>query len=140
MSLFTRGKSPADVCHRRLATMGYTGSERTVRRAVAAAKRAYLTISPLARNALKAIRKLCYEIRNRAIAGHLDQFIQGGTSGGSAQSERNVGRSRPRGSGGIGDSPSSDDQRRSYWSGIVPQPQIAIGVGGNGQNIAAGPR
>ena len=48
MPLFTRSKARADVCHRRLATMGYTGSERTVRRAVAAAKRAYLTISPLA--------------------------------------------------------------------------------------------
>ena len=37
----SRGKFRADVCHQRLVAMGYTGSERTTRRAVAEAKRAY---------------------------------------------------------------------------------------------------
>jgi len=37
----SRGKFRADVAHRRLVAMGYTGSERTTRRAVAEAKRAY---------------------------------------------------------------------------------------------------
>jgi transposase len=35
----SRGKVRADVCHQRLVAMGYLGSERTTRRAVAAAKR-----------------------------------------------------------------------------------------------------
>ena len=35
----SRGKIRADVCHQRLVAMGYVGSERTTRRAVAAAKR-----------------------------------------------------------------------------------------------------
>jgi transposase len=35
----SRGKVRADVCHQRLVAMGYVGSERTTRRAVAAAKR-----------------------------------------------------------------------------------------------------
>jgi transposase len=35
----SRGKVRADVCHERLVAMGYQGSERTTRRAVAAAKR-----------------------------------------------------------------------------------------------------
>lgn len=37
----SHGKIRADVAHRRLAAMGYTGSERTTRRAVAAAKKAW---------------------------------------------------------------------------------------------------
>jgi transposase len=37
----SRGKIRADVCHRRLVAMGYMGSERTTRRAVAVAKRAW---------------------------------------------------------------------------------------------------
>ena len=37
----SRGRVGADVCHRKLAAMGYAGSERTTRRAVAAAKRAW---------------------------------------------------------------------------------------------------
>src|ERR687888_1801360 len=37
----SRGKVRADVCHQRLVAMGYLGSERTTRRAVAAAKRAW---------------------------------------------------------------------------------------------------
>jgi transposase len=35
----SRGRVRADVCHQRLVAMGYTGSERTTRRAVAEAKR-----------------------------------------------------------------------------------------------------
>jgi hypothetical protein len=35
----SRGKIRADVCHQRLVAMGYVGSERTTRRAVAEAKR-----------------------------------------------------------------------------------------------------
>jgi transposase len=37
----SRAKVRADVCHQRLVAMGYVGSERTTRRAVAAAKRAW---------------------------------------------------------------------------------------------------
>lgn len=37
----SHGKVRADVCHRRLQALGYRGSERTTRRAVAAAKQAY---------------------------------------------------------------------------------------------------
>jgi len=37
----SRGKARADVVHRKLLDLGYTGSERTTRRAVARAKRAY---------------------------------------------------------------------------------------------------
>src|SRR3990170_4049217 len=37
----SNGDIRADVCHRKLQTMGYDGSERTTRRAVAAAKAAY---------------------------------------------------------------------------------------------------
>lgn len=37
----SRGRLRADVAHRKLADLGYTGSERTTRRAVACAKRAY---------------------------------------------------------------------------------------------------
>jgi transposase len=37
----SRGRIGADVCHRKLAAMGYAGSERTTRRAVATAKRAW---------------------------------------------------------------------------------------------------
>jgi transposase len=37
----SRGRVGADVCHRKLVAMGYEGSERTTRRAVAAAKRAW---------------------------------------------------------------------------------------------------
>ena len=37
----TRGNVRADVCHRKLSAMGFAGSERTVRRAVARAKDAY---------------------------------------------------------------------------------------------------
>ncbi len=37
----TNGKVRADVVHDKLAALGYTGSERTTRRAVAAAKKAY---------------------------------------------------------------------------------------------------
>lgn len=37
----SRGNVRADVCHRKLRAMGYAGSDRTVRRAVAEAKRAY---------------------------------------------------------------------------------------------------
>jgi hypothetical protein len=37
----SRGKVRADACHRRLVAMGCRGSERTTRRAVAAAKRAW---------------------------------------------------------------------------------------------------
>src|ERR687888_1323097 len=37
----SRGKVRADVCHQRLVAMGYLGSERTTRRAVAEAKRAW---------------------------------------------------------------------------------------------------
>lgn len=38
----SRGKVRADVCHAKLAPMGYTGSERTTRRAVARTRRAWL--------------------------------------------------------------------------------------------------
>lgn len=37
----SRGRLRADVAHRKLVDLGYTGSERTTRRAVARAKRAY---------------------------------------------------------------------------------------------------
>ncbi len=37
----SRGRVGADVCHRKLVAMGYEGSERTTRRAVAAAKRVW---------------------------------------------------------------------------------------------------
>jgi hypothetical protein len=37
----SRGRIRADVAHQRLVAMGYLGSERTTRRAVAAAKRAW---------------------------------------------------------------------------------------------------
>ena len=37
----TRGNVRADVCHRKLEAMGFAGSERTVRRAVARAKNTY---------------------------------------------------------------------------------------------------
>ncbi len=37
----SRGKVRADVCHDKLVAMGYTGSERTTRRAVAAARKAW---------------------------------------------------------------------------------------------------
>lgn len=37
----SRGRVGADVCHRKLAAMGYGGSERTTRRAVAEAKKAW---------------------------------------------------------------------------------------------------
>jgi hypothetical protein len=37
----SRGRVGADVCHRKLTAMGYAGSERTTRRAVAAAKKAW---------------------------------------------------------------------------------------------------
>jgi hypothetical protein len=37
----SRGRVGADVCHRKLTAMGYAGSERTTRRAVAEAKKAW---------------------------------------------------------------------------------------------------
>ena len=37
----SHGNVRADICHRKLGAMGFAGSERTVRRAVAKAKRAY---------------------------------------------------------------------------------------------------
>src|SRR5918911_3151949 len=37
----SRGRIGADVCHRKLQAMGYAGSERTTRRAVAEAKKAW---------------------------------------------------------------------------------------------------
>jgi hypothetical protein len=39
----SRGRIGADVCHRKLQAMGYAGSERTTRRAVAEAKKAWRT-------------------------------------------------------------------------------------------------
>src|SRR5919204_3172814 len=43
---------------------------------------------------------------------------------------RSGGRSLKPGSGGVGDSPSSPSHRRSYWSGMSPQPQYGSGVAG----------
>lgn len=37
----SRGKVRSDVCHHKLVAMGYTGSERTARRAVALARKAW---------------------------------------------------------------------------------------------------
>src|SRR5690348_3227051 len=39
----SNGKVRADVCHDKLTAMGYAGSERTTRRAVAAARKAWLS-------------------------------------------------------------------------------------------------